>query len=221
MINEISSEFSPKYLRDKRMERAVSVCAALFLEHGIEKIKMTDIAEESGIGVATLYRYFGTKSGISAAAMTYLWNDLKQLFGGVFDSETFTGQTGIKQIRDLLRMFIVMYSAHKDFMKLLGEFDRMILDEGFPKEELADYERSVINFYPVFESAFKKGIEDGTVRAAADPELFYITHAHSLMEMCKKFINGEILPSDDFSGAERELEMLIDCAVSYLEVPAR
>ena len=220
MLNEISSEFSPKYLRDKRMERAVSVCAALFLEHGIEKIKMTDIAEESGIGVATLYRYFGTKSGISAAAMTYLWNDLKALFGGVFDSESFTGQTGIKQVRDLLRMFIVMYSAHKDFMRLLGEFDRMIIDEGFPKEELAEYERSVINFYPVFESAFKKGIEDGTIRSTVDPGLFYTTHAHSLTEACKKFINGEILPSDDFSDAEKELELLIECAVSYLEKAA-
>lgn len=220
MLNEISSEFSPKYLRDKRMERAVSVCAALFLENGIEKIKMTDIAEESGIGVATLYRYFGTKSGISAAAMTYLWNDLDRLFRGVFDSEAFTGQTGIKQVRDLLRMFIVMYSAHKDFMRLLGEFDRMIIDEGLPKEELAEYERSVINFYPVFESAFKKGVEDGTVKSGVDPQLFYITQAHSLMEMCKKFINGEILPSDDFSDAERELETLIDCAVSYLEKAA-
>ncbi len=217
MLNEISSEFSPKYLKDKRMERAVSVCAAMFLEHGIEKIKMTDIAEESGIGVATLYRYFGTKSGISAAAMTFLWNDLKNLFGGIFDSDAFTGQTGIKQIRDLLRMFVVMYSAHKDFMRLLGEFDRMILNEEFPKEELAEYERSVINFYPVFESAFIKGRKDGTIKNGIEPRLFYITYAHALTEMTKKFINGEVLPSDDFSDAEKELGTVIDCAICYLE----
>lgn len=217
MLNEISSEFSPKYLKDKRMERAVSVCAALFLEHGIENIKMTDIAEESGIGVATLYRYFGTKSGISAAAMTYLWNDLKSLFGGVFDSESFTSQTGIKQIRDLLRMFIVMYTAHPDFMRLLDEFDRMILDDEFPKEDLAEYERSIINFYPVFASAFKKGKKDGTIKNSIEPRLFYTTYAHALTEMCKKFIVGEILPSDDFSDAEKELGTVIDCAICYLE----
>ncbi len=217
MLNENSSDFSPKYLKDKRMERAVSVCAALFLERGIENIKMTDIAEESGIGVATLYRYFGTKSGISAAAMTYLWNDLKSLFGGIFDAGTFTGQTGIKQIRDLLRMFIVMYTAHRDFMRLLGEFDRMILDEEFPKESLAEYERSVINFYPVFARAFRKGKEDGTIKSSIEPRLFYITYAHALTEMAKKFISGEILPSDDFSDAEKELETVIDCAICYLE----
>ena len=84
---EISSEFSPKKLKDKRMERAVSVCAELFLERGIESVKMTDIADYSGIGVATLYRYFGTKTGIAIDAMTFLWDDLKSLFGGVFSKE--------------------------------------------------------------------------------------------------------------------------------------
>ena len=214
--NEISSEFSPKYLKDKRIERAVSVSAEMFLEQGTENIKMTDIAEESGIGVATLYRYFGTKSGILVAAMTFLWNDLKDLFSGVFESETFTGQTGIKQVRDLLRMFIVMYTAHKDFMRLLGEFDRMVKNEEVPKEDLEQYERSVINFYPVFEKAFRKGTEDGTIRKGVDTKLFYMTYAHALTELCKKFINGEILPSDDFSDAEKELELLIECAADYL-----
>ena len=117
---EISSEFSQKNLKDKRMERAVSVCAELFLEHGIENVKMTDIADQSGVGVATLYRYFGTKTGISIAAMTFLWYDLRSLFSGIFDSESFTGQTGLKQMQDLLRMFVVLFKAHKGFLRLLG-----------------------------------------------------------------------------------------------------
>ncbi|MBQ9384289.1 MAG: TetR/AcrR family transcriptional regulator [Ruminiclostridium sp.] len=217
MVNEISSEFSPKFLKDKRMEHAVAVCAGMFLERGIENVKMTDIAEESGVGVATLYRYFGTKTGIAAEAMTFLWNDLRELFGGIFDSPAFVSQSGIKQLHDLLRMYLVMYTAHRDFMKLLGEFDNFVLRENVPKEELRGYEKSVINFYPVFEEAFRRGVEDGTVRPAVDPGIFYTTYAHALTEMCKKFIAGEILPSDDFSDAEKELEALIDTAVYYLK----
>ncbi|MBP3857809.1 MAG: TetR/AcrR family transcriptional regulator [Ruminiclostridium sp.] len=199
------------------MERAVSVCAELFLENGIENVKMTDIAEESGVGVATLYRYFGTKPKIAIDAMTFLWNDLRNLFGGVFDSGTFRSQSGVKQMHDLFRMFIVLFTAHKDFMRLLGEFDRFIIHENVPREELAEYERSVINFYPVVEHAYRTGLSDGTMREISDLRVFYLTYAHALTEMCKKFIEGEILPSDDFSDAERELEMLIDCAVNYLK----
>lgn len=213
----MENEFSSENLKNGRITKAVSVAAALLLERGIEDVKMTDIAEESGVGVATLYRYFGTKTSIVAAAMTYLWNDLRNLFGGVFDSESFTAQDGIKQIRDLMRMFIVMYTAHKDFMRLVGEFDSFIIREKVPKEELADYDRSLIDFYPVVERACKKGIKDGTVRDGIDFELFYRTYTHALNEMCKKFLIGEILPSDDFRNAERELETLIDTAIYYLQ----
>lgn len=216
MVNANSSDFSPQKLKDKRIERAVSVCAGLFLEHGIESVKMTDIADESGIGVATLYRYFGTKTGIAIDAMTFLWNDLKSLFGGVFDSEQFMSQTGIKQLQDLLKMFVVLFTAHKSFVKLVGEFDRLILHENVPPEQLAEYEGSVIDFYPVVERAYKAGIRDGTVREILDLRLFYRTYAHALTEMSKKFIDGEVLPSDNFSDAEKELEMLIDSAVHYL-----
>ena len=214
---EISSEFSQKNLKDKRMERAVSVCAELFLEHGIENVKMTDIADQSGVGVATLYRYFGTKTGISIAAMTFLWYDLRSLFSGIFDSESFTGQTGLKQMQDLLRMFVVLFKAHKGFLRLLGEFDRLVISENVPCEELKEYESSVIDFFPIVERAYKCGLADGTMHKIKDFRLFYMTYAHALTEMCKKFIEGEILPSDDFSGAESELELMIDCAVSYLK----
>ncbi|MBQ3842846.1 MAG: TetR/AcrR family transcriptional regulator [Ruminiclostridium sp.] len=217
MVNEKSSDLSPKKLKDRRIERAVSACAGLFLANGIENVKMTDIADVSGIGVATLYRYFGTKIGIAIDAMTFLWDDLKNLFSGVFDSETFTSQPGIKQLHDLLKMFIVLFSAHKDFMRLLGEFDRFVIHENVPREQLEKYEKSVINFYPIIERAYNKGVSDGTVRKIPDFRIFYLTFAHALTEMSKKFIDGEILPSDDFSDAQKELEMLIDCAVSYLK----
>ena len=217
MVNEISSDLSPKKLKDKRVERAVAVCAELFLANGIENVKMTDIADVSGIGVATLYRYFGTKIGIAIGAMTFLWDDLKNLFSGVFDSEAFVSQPGIKQLQDMLKMFIVLFTAHKDFMRLLGEFDRFVIHENVPPEQLEVYERSVINFYPVIERAYNKGVEDGTVREIPEFRIYYLTFAHALTEMSKKFIDGEILPSDDFSDAEKELAMLIDCAANYLK----
>ena len=100
MENEVFSEFSSKYLKDKRMSRAISVCAELFLERGIENVKMTDIAGYSGVGVATLYRYFGTKTGIAIEAMTFLWNDLNRLFSDIFDCEPFISQLGIKQMHE-------------------------------------------------------------------------------------------------------------------------
>ena len=45
--------------------------AALFLRDGIEAVRMTDIAEASGVGVATLYRHFATKLRIAREIAAY------------------------------------------------------------------------------------------------------------------------------------------------------
>ena len=215
--SEDKGDLSVDGLKARRLSRAVTVCAELFLERGIESVKMTDIAESSGVGVATLYRYFGTKTGIAIEAMTFLWNDVNDLYKGVFESEPFISQDGLKQLLDLMKMFIVLYRNHTNFMRLVGEFDRFVIHEGVPPMDLAEYERSVINFMPVTMKAFEKGVKDGTIREGIDFQLFYLTFAHALNELSKKFIYGEVLPSEDFSEADRELELLIDAARYYLK----
>ena len=175
------------------------------------------IADECGIGVATLYRWFGTKNGITIAAMTYMWNELNKMFSGIFESEVFLSQSGIKQLNDLMRMFIVLYEAHPGFMRLLSEFDLLLISEDIPKKDLKEYERSIINFYPVFENSYMMGIADGTVREIPDIRMFYLSFAHTLMELSKKLIQGELLPNDDFSHAEEELSMIIEAAVFFLK----
>ena len=213
MENEISHDS----LKNKRYEKAVEVSAQLFLKNGIDSVKMTDIADECGIGVATLYRWFGTKNGITIAAMTYMWNELNKMFSGIFESEVFLSQSGIKQLNDLMRMFIVLYEAHPGFMRLLSEFDLLLISENIPKKDLKEYERSIINFYPVFENSYMMGIADGTVREIPDIRMFYLSFAHTLMELSKKLIQGELLPNDDFSHAEEELSMIIEAAVFLLK----
>ena len=215
-VCQVENEISHDSLKNKRYEKAVEVSAQLFLKNGIDSVKMTDIADECGIGVATLYRWFGTKNGITIAAMTYMWNELNKMFSGIFESEVFLSQSGIKQLSDLMRMFIVLYEAHPGFMRLLSEFDLLLISEDIPKKDLKEYEKSIINFYPVFENSYMMGIADGTVREIPDIRMFYLSFAHTLMELSKKLIQGELLPNDDFSHAEDELSMIIEAAVFFL-----
>lgn len=210
------TDLSAEGLKRRRTEHIIATAAELFLENGIESIKMTDIADESGIGVATLYRYFGTKTKIALAAMTFLWGDLKKLFDERFSETELASADGITELEQLIKMFLELYVSHKSFMRLVGEFDRFVLCEELDRDDLVEYENSIVDFYPVLERAFKKGIEDGTVRKDVDFRLFYLAFTHALTEMCKKFIGGEVLPSDDFSDAEKELALIADSAVYYI-----
>ena len=199
-----------------RREAMLTEGFRLFALHGIEGVSMQHVADASGVGIATLYRYFGTKTAITIAAMTYLWTELKEKFRGIFESQAFLRQNGLKRIHDLMRMYLQLFDKYPDFMRLLGEFDLMLIREEVPKAALYDYEQSVINFYPIVESSYLAGVQDGTIRTDIDFKLFYLTYAHSMMELCKKILRGDLLPSDDFSDGKTELNMLIEMALSYL-----
>lgn len=198
------------------MDAVVESAAALFLKRGIENVAMTEIAKDAGIGVASLYRYFRTKTAIVTAAGILQWDKVCALFRETLEQPSYQEKTGFGQIRELLGLQLVLYREHKDFLQFLYEFDAFMRKEQVPKEALSDYERSIMNLYPWFEKAYRKGVEDGTVRGGLDFPLLYRSLSHALMSACQRFIAGEILPGDDYSAAEQELNMVITLALDWV-----
>lgn len=208
-------DYINQYKADRK-EAILLQAAQMFLQQGIEPVKMTDIASQCEIGVASLYRYFGTKASIVIAAGCLLWKDLKKLFEGVFESDAFRGKNGKEQIRDLMRHVTVLFVSHKEFLRFVTEFDTFVLANQTPADELKEYEASILDFYPVFEKSWEKGCQDGSIRKGLNSSEFYFSVLHALMSMCQKFLKGEILDSDDFSGAERELQLIIEMSIYYI-----
>ena len=201
--------------KNDRMLQAVLTTAALLLEESPENLKMTDIADKCEIGVASLYRYFGTKSTIVIKAACVLWQDVRGLFEGVFDCEYYREKTGIDRLRELMKVFKVLYISHKDFLRFLDCFDRFVITEGVTPEELEEYEKSVMDFYSLFEDAYQKGCEDGTVRTDIDFRTMYLSVTHALMLMSEKFARGVIFENEN-STDEAELDFIISMAIDYI-----
>ena len=114
LIDSLSQEAEPvnkklektgKTIKDLREDSIVYVAAELFLEKGIGNVKMTDVAEAAGVGVASLYRWYGTKDGLVIRAGALLWRDLHTLFHSVYEAADFRACAGIEQIRRLFGGF--------------------------------------------------------------------------------------------------------------------
>ena len=60
-------------IKNERIAVAMETAAQLYLNIGISNAKMTDIAEKAQIGVASLYRYFGTKQLFTVKVGAYIW----------------------------------------------------------------------------------------------------------------------------------------------------
>ena len=208
-------EKTGKTIKDLREDGIVYVAAELFLEKGIENVKMTDVAERAEVGVASLYRWFGTKDALVIRAGALLWGDLHTLFRSVYEAADFHACTGIEQVKRLFGVYRTLFREHSDFIRFVGDFDDFVIRAKPPQEALHEYEASVLNFFPVFFGAYEAGLRDGTVRPIADPRRFYDSVCHGVMALTQKLLRGEILAADGF-GDSGELEQLLDMAAYYL-----
>lgn len=202
--------------KNDRMNDAIEAAAELLLHGDVADIKMTDIAEKCGIGVASLYRYFGTKGDIVAKAGSVLWTRIKELFDGVFESPYFLEKSGYERLSELMKLFKVLYISHQDFLRFVDSFDRFAVNEKdkISPEALKEYESSILDFYPLFETAYRDGVRDGTAKDDIDFGLMYLSVTHALMLMSEKFSRGKVFDSD--TGGEQELGFMVDMALAYV-----
>lgn len=201
--------------KNDRMSLAVLETAELLLKQPIDSIKMTDIAKASKVGVASLYRYFGTKTCIIIKAACILWQRLRTLFDGVFDCGYYSDKTGASQFYELLKVSIVLYSSHKDFLRFLSDFDNFILQEQVDMKALDEYDASIMDFRELYNVAVQKGIADGTLKENIDYRTLFQAVSHALILMSEKFTKGELLSSDNFNGSD-ELQLIINMTMSYV-----
>lgn len=202
--------------------RAISCAAALFLEHGIANVKMTDIAEAAKVGVATLYRHFSTKTGIAVAAATLMWERFNQSIVTLVESDDFLAMCGADRLEALFGEYCATYVYHAGFVSFLDEFDHLLLAERPDDQALARYTEKVDSFYFVFEDAYLMGRQDGSIMRAVEFPVFYRAVAHALMGIATKLMRGEVIPSDDFSTTRgaAELQCIVDMAIRSLRVGA-
>lgn len=201
-------------IREARYGEAISVAADLFLEMGIENVRMADIAERSNVSVASLYRVFETKTAIVIRAGCLIWNRINEEFSLYLDGDN--SNTGLEQIVYCLGFFKRIFEHHQSFLKFIDDFDKLVLSEHLPPESLLNYENSIINLNEPLTEAYERGVKDGTIRSDFNFMLFYAAMTHALIALCQKFIRGKILPHDNLDVAGYEVELLLDMAVKYI-----
>ena len=201
---------------DARMDRAVECAASLFLERRIADVRMTDVAEAAGVGVATLYRRFSTKTRLALAAGTLLWRRFNARIVALVESDAFLGMSGASRLERMLRLYAEGYVENAGFVLFIDDLDGLLVTEGAPVEAIAAYGREVDSFYLIFSDAYQLGIQDGSVGREVDFPVFYRSVAHALMGVAQKLSRGEVIPSDDFSTGAQELECIVDMAIHAL-----
>lgn len=203
--------------KEKRKEEVIVAAVEVFKEKGIDNAKMTDIAEKAQVGIASIYRYFKTKSEIVVEAATmFLEKEIAELYNP-YKNEDFKKLSGIEKVKQILGLFIKLYQNNQNFVSFIYEFDNYVVREQISKDKLSNYEEIIIDLRMIIFDAIKQGKHDNTINKEIDENQFYISITHALMSLCQKLIlRGSLLESDKEVDGEVQLKLIIDMAVKYI-----
>lgn len=203
-------------LQNKTKENIIKISFNLFADYGIHNVALVQIAKESNIGVATIYRYFGNKKKIISECANYIWNKITIITNDKINSNQFKALSGINKIKSLLEIYLDLYKNNTQYLKFISEFDSYIAKEVLSKEEELLYSKNFSKFHNITLTFFQEGIEDKTIKSNIDFDILYYSTTRALLEVGMKGANAPLLIENDQKiSIEKQLNQLITMTIYY------
>ena len=197
-------------LKDVKKNFLVDIATDLFICRSIQEVTIKDIAITAQVGEATIYRYFGKKQTLVVQAAMKLQQEV--------NAESFKldeGKNGFEKIKIFYLSYLQIFDSHPDFFKFINEFDAFMAGE--QGDEMDSYETVVGQYKTVFMNAYEQGLEDGSIKAQNNVEMFYYSTTHALLELCKKLsIKRAVLNQDNVVEKRAQIQCLVDIILSAL-----
>jgi len=185
---------------ERRREHVISTAFKAFSEKGIDTVSMTDIASLCHVGVASVYRYFGTKAELVIAVGTKKWREYYEIIEREYAKAGIAEENAARELEFYIDSYILLFEKYRDILKFNMYFDAYIVRENIDASLLCDYYAAVDLFSAKFHTVYEKAKRDNTVRTdVPELEIFSII-MHAMLLTASKYTSRLVYPSsEDFS----------------------
>ena len=190
--------------KDATQKKIIETAYRLFCENTIDATTYQKIANESGFGIATLFRYFPTKTDLIAEVSAWAWKRY-------IDRETpidWQKGTAAEILGLFLNEFIVLYRESKDLLRFNQFFNVYVQREGIPPDVMKPYLNVIDTVASRFHIMYEKAKADGTVRTDIPENEMFSSTLHLMLAAVTRYAVGLVYDGD--SDPEQELVLLKD-----------
>lgn len=203
-------------VKGKRSGDVLETAYKMFSHAAIDSISMTDIAEEAHIGVATIYRYFGTKQNLVILAGAYALRSRVSLVMQRFEEQEMAQRSGLEQIEFLLMGFAQDYESQIDLLRFATNVDQYFLNEDTNKEGLAPYAAAMQPVFDLFYHAFDLANEQGDVVPEYCDRQYQNCCVMALMGAAQKYAANSLFCGDDIEAHRNWLIWQVKMTLHFL-----
>ena len=168
--------------RTTNRNAVIHAATKLFLENGIDKTTVAEIADEAQLSAMSVYRYFGTKQSIAVAVTNYLLQEYLEEHRRRCAEAEQPKENGHDCFSRIIRAYVDTYEAHPEYIDFLQDIGFYSMREGL------SYDLDYMQFGSVHmdnidrpaREALRQGIQDGSIRKDIDIQMVGLTIANLL-----------------------------------------
>ena len=195
---------------DAKRNYVVDTATKLVLSRPLSRVTVRDVAQEAGVGEATVYRYFSTKTSLIVACALKLQGEVSQYF--LRESKPVDGFT---KLAKFYASYVDLFAFRPELYRFLYEFDAFCVE--MRVKGLDEYSDNLDVFRDAYLAAYNEGVKDGSVREIKDPTLFYYATTHAVLSLAKKLaVEGGIVRQDQLTDQIGELRLLNETFLNSL-----
>lgn len=198
----------------EKQQHILETAYELFSEKGIIPVTITDIAEASDVGRATVFRYFTTKLDLVVAISTWKWEEYIKTHDAFVTPEEMASMTGAEYLRFFLDAFLDLYRSHQDILRFNYDFNSFLRYEAGTTDQKLPYLQMVEALGARFHDLYARGMRDGTLRADIPEATMFSSSFHIMLAAVTRYAAGLVVVYEDQSAPESELVMLEEMMLS-------
>ena len=185
-------------IRAENKQKVIKTALDYFVENGIEKSRICDIASDSGLTERSVFRYYKNKPELVLDALLYLWNSRINEMYEHFKNLEIDDLNGKERCLNILLTYASLFMSSKKELIFVEEAEvylyRMNLKDQIKFEPLKPY----ADGEGPLEKAIKKGIEDGSIKDSEELDYFYNNCFDTLLGLLQKLATGIYDTNDGF-----------------------
>ena len=181
----------------------------LFAEKGIEQVTIPEVAEASGVGRATLFRYFPSKTELVIAISTWKWREYILWHNSLLSEEEMKRLTGAQYLRFFLDAFLDLYRDRRDLLRFNYNFNSYLRYAAGTDEQKQPYYKLTEFLGEQFHELYERGARDGTLKTDIPETTMYSSIFHIMLAAVTRYAVGLAVLLKE-SEPEKELVLLTE-----------
>ena len=198
----------------ERRKNLIEAGLKLFSSYGIESVKLQDVADEAGVGIATLYNYYQNKVNLVIAISAYVW---KKVWDTFRERNNIEERNAYQRLEDYFDLIIYIYKEYPEVLRFSGYYKTYMNMEKAEKGINNEHIRVLTPVSDAFHDMYESAKVDKSMRTDIDEHELFTAVSLTMLGMAERYAQGLVWNGHDDNDYTKELLILKDMMLKWLK----